>query len=526
MKPFPEPAGRAKGIANGSDKEYMESNTSDTGSIRPNVVIIVLDCARADTVRAMCLGPTPQLPFVSWLLEQAVWFPRTAAPSAWTIPSHASLFTGLNPWEHRVHYKSSLRLDQNTPTLATTLRASGYATFLASANGFLSPPSGLLNGFEVTAWGESWERLLRISSKVIPASGNNCGATTPEPLTARLATVVPELGFRGYAAIAMDAANYFVARVRNPSAEFYPTISRWIEPTFERWLAQQNGRTPILAFVNLYDAHEPYFLTPELRREPGTWGKFARNPVDGTGFLAGEHPLSPELCQVQHRLYRSILIQLDRRVQTIVEALRRAGRWENTLFVLTSDHGQCFGEHDYLYHERRIWEPIARIPLVVRFPNGVHGGREASGWASLVDVYPTVMDLAGVSSPRPRGSFGLEQLLTTPRPAPTWSIADGIFRSERNVQSFGSPERANYWDRVLVAGYDGTTKIILDATSGQFEYYNVESDPAESVNLTQSPERGGPDMASMAAAYGRELLQATPSPPSEEVSKRLRSWGY
>jgi arylsulfatase A-like enzyme len=495
----------------------MSGSLTGPGNGRPNVVIIVLDAARADTVRAMSRGPAPQLPFINWLAKQAASFPRTVCPAAWSIPSHASLFTGWNPWEHNTHYRWSLRLNPRIPTLAGTLRNTGYATFLDSANGFLSPPTGLLNGFNSAAWGESWERLFRISGKSLPSSGINCGPTQADPIASRLA-VLPELSFRGFSPIAMDAANYFVSRVRDPSVEYNPTIAPWVEPTLERWLGQQDPKSPAFVYVNLYDAHEPYFLPPDLRREPGTWGKFARSRVDGTGILAGDSALNPETCEVLYRVYRSVLIQLDRRVQTLVEILRRTGRWENTLFIVTSDHGQCFGEHDYLFHERRVWEPIARVPLYVRFPYGQYGGVESSSWASLLDVFPTVLEVTGASAMSPLSGYSLGNLLTAPRPEPAWTIADGIYRTDRSIKSYGSRERANYWDHVLVAGYYGSTKLILDATSGQCEYYDIERDPAESVRLSYSPGNGATDLLSKAQVYGQKLLRAPPSNPSEEVN--------
>jgi arylsulfatase A-like enzyme len=504
----------------------MSVSLTEYKGARPNVVIVVLDCVRADAIDAMSQGPSPQLSFIQWLRKEATSFPHTATPSAWTIPSHASLFTGLHPWEHRVHYKSSLQLSPSIPTLAGTLRKSGYATFSASANGFLSPSSGLLNGFDSAAWGEPWERLIRISGNSLPTSGVNCGPTLNEPFSGRLATIVPDLGFKGFADLAMDAANYFASRVRDPATEFYPTNCAWIEPTLERWLGRQNPQTPVFSFINLYDAHEPYFLPPDLRREPGTWAKFLRSRIDGTGFLAGHSALDPEKCQMQYRVYRSILAQLDRRVRALVDTLRRTGRWENTIFVLTSDHGQCFGEHSYIFHERRLWEPIARIPLYVRFPQGRLKGVEATGWASLVDVYPTVLDVTEISAPRPRAGYSLEQLVTAPRPSPAWSIADGIFRSERSVRLYGSLERANYWDHVLVAGYSGSTKVIMDATSGQFEYHDVDRDPSESVDLSRTSGYDTYDLVSMATVHGQMLLRASATAPSEEVSQRLRSWGY
>src|SRR5215469_5335127 len=117
----------------------------DSGGSRPDLLLVVLDCVRAWDFPGgrSAIGP---MPFVEGFRRESIHFPRAASVAHWTVPAHASMFTGLYPWEHGVHAKGKLKLDPSIPTVAGHLRDAGYRTLCLSANGLVSPGLGLTNG--------------------------------------------------------------------------------------------------------------------------------------------------------------------------------------------------------------------------------------------------------------------------------------------------------------------------------------------------------------------------------------------
>ncbi|MCI4362631.1 MAG: sulfatase-like hydrolase/transferase, partial [Thermoplasmata archaeon] len=126
----------------------------------PDVLVVVLDCGRADDFPGGSHA-VANMPFADSLRRESLWFPRAVTPAPWTVPSHASLYTGLYPWEHGAHAKGTLKLAEGIPRLPAILRQRGYRTFSLSANHLLSPNLGFSDGFDRLAWAGWWEPYYR-----------------------------------------------------------------------------------------------------------------------------------------------------------------------------------------------------------------------------------------------------------------------------------------------------------------------------------------------------------------------------
>jgi arylsulfatase A-like enzyme len=511
-----------------------------TASRAPDVVIVVLDCVRALDF-ADGATPVEGMPFLSSLRSEVATFPRAVSPSAWTIPSHASLFTGLYPWEHGMHLKSTLQLDASLPTIGTLLQREGYASFSLSANGFVSPEFGLTNGFQRAAWGAWWERFARVFSsrdkppcswtEAAPSAIVGPGANDPTGLppafqaVSRLVHPLVEDRDPFWMPLAINALNRTASGMIHPTEPYSLSLSPWIEATFDGWLRSQAPTTPVYSFINFLDAHEPYFTDPRRVTGPIDWWRYAALRMDKTRALAGTWKPTDREYRMIHRLYRDMIAQLDTRIGRIVTSLRENGRWENTLFVLTSDHGQAFGEHDFLFHGYRVWEPVLRIPLWVHFPGGAHAGARGTGWASLVDVAPTVLDALGQSAQRYPSAYPLAGLLDSPRGAPVLGISDGI-HVRHVLESLCGPERLRFWDGPMVAAYEGDQKVIRDVWAERDSVYDLARDPGELNDLGPSGGSGSELLLGAARDAGRRLTAGPSSGQSPEVEERLRSWGY
>ncbi len=484
------------------------------------------------------------MPFATDLRGRCIAFPNAVSPGSWTLPSHASLFTGLYPWEHGVHLRAQSRLDSQFMTLAEMLKEGGYATASLSANGLLCPVMGLLRGFDAAVWGEFWERYIRFSTlwkdyisprrKLRPTEmlARSGSAANPFRLLRRGLSLSPRLlstlsGAKVGSSIARcwNLMN-LVGLSLDPETEDCCSgkVSPWIERSLEIWLRQQRKDQPVFCFVNLIDAHEPY-LAPLLRsRGLAEWWRRSAVRDDPVPLLAGLwHPTQKEL-QSMHDSYCRAIQSMDGRLRAIIEAFKESNRWENTLMFVTADHGQAFGEHGFLGHGLRVDEQVVRIPLWMRLPRDESGGSVGTGWASLIDLVPTTLRMCGLAERSTPYARSLFDLLDKVRPEPLFAVSAGLAPSDR-LREIGTDDSIRRWDVLSIAAYQGDTKVIVEPDSGRVRSYRIHEDPLEARDLAQIS--AAPDsLVRSATRVGRYMSRDAQYSRSPEVVERLRSWGY
>ncbi len=304
----------------------------------PSILLIVVDTLRADAVSAYGngLGTTPTL---DALAAQGQLYTRAYAPSPWTVPSHASLFTGLAIDDHGVGLHGRVVLPETATTLAERLGAAGYETAAFSENALISADFGFDQGFA-----------------------------------------------------------HFAVRTAEQQMDAGEKKSIDVVDEVTRWLRVRDPQRPFFVFINLYDAHEPYAIRASNPFLPaGITTADARRLEAGRRTshlicdrLPGETPLS-----ILRGLYLGEVASADRKVKAILTLLEATGV-DNLITLVTSDHGEHFGEHRLLDHEFSVHEEVLRIPLVV------HG---ASVEAAQIDaptelraVARTLVDWAGADS--------------------------------------------------------------------------------------------------------------------------------
>jgi arylsulfatase A-like enzyme len=315
-----------------------------------------------------------------------------------------------------------------------------------------------------------------------------------------------------------------------------PLVHKWEKFTlpqpllklFGNWLSR-HGRERFFAYIHLDPPHQPY-LQPEKmtklfagQRPPGfTRGPF-EFPVGDRRMLATcAHPPLPEWVN----LYDANLRFADWAVGEITRALREAGVLENTVLLITSDHGEAFGEHGYLWHERGVYDELVRIPLLIRFPSGARRG-DTSAMTQTIDVLPTVLDLLEVPCPR-EGIQGVSllPLIAGLQRRPHDHI---ISRSDGNPPSY------------LVRSQDWS--LILWGNGRWRSLHDLKTDPGQRRNVLA--EHG--DVANRMLAQFRHFTRTQRRPPLEflepttrplpipeagstrltpEDRKRLRALGY
>jgi len=497
----------------------------------PDVFVIVLDAVRGSDLYSGSAGTISSLPFLSRFSREAAIFPQAVAAASWTVPSVASLITGLYPWEHGASALGTNRLDPRFPTLASTLRARGYLTLLLSANSVVGPRTNLSAGFEHTFVADWWEQYLRLRRATPSTSGSTVGGDASEGpangytnllrLGSRRAM---RAGFR-YTGL-LEKANRFAQGLKEPAHPLNVRVSPWIEPTFDRVLATTSRSRPVFSFIHLNDAHEPYYRTaPRFgllsgSREPTVRQDYMRQ-VEGTWS-----PTPRELGAL-HALYQTMIREIDGRIETLVRTISEHRDINNSMVLITADHGQAFGEGGWLFHMCSPEEALLRIPLIVRFPGGILTGI-GKGWTSPVDVAPTIFESIGVPSPLQGPGLPVQHLLDEERASPVWALGDGLpIKHLEGIVSVSGDPRWETAHRLWLAAYYQSTKLTFDLRSRATTVQGVEVRlGSEYVRTGEQQDAQVAQIRAEAARLAYRIMRDHDDQESGGVSKRLESWGY
>ena len=499
-----------------------------TGNDRaPDVLLIVLDCARADAFDAQLAAPGA-MPFLRSLRPEVLAFSGAVSPSSWTIPGHASLFTGLYPWDHGAHYRNGPILTPEPETIAECLSRAGYATAFLSGNAYVQPSTGLTRGFDQSSWGggrEFYLRFLGIDRPSCPNLGGPALVWLPPVQGEPAPSPLREFAMTAFTRVpaAWDGLNRVGGRLLGTYDKEMPEICSWMGPQLDAWLGSQPREKPVFAFVNLFEAHEPYLADAGLPVTAPRWLSFATSAQEPARWVSGRwRPTAREIASLRSS-YDASFRTIDRRIRELVEVFSRRRDWSRTLFVLTSDHGQAFLELETLYHRLRVDEPLVRIPLWVRPPGGLPAGVRDDGWVSLIDVPRTIASVAG------RPSFGdpsARSLLDASGDDPgrtVFAMTDGIPAGE--VRG-ATPDRMAFLDRLEIAAYRGPYKAVA-SERGTVRAYRVVR-PLRDVRPEELPSPGEATPLAEAARSALELAAAriASKPYHGSVEHRIAGWGY
>jgi len=462
----------------------------------PDVLVIVLDTLRAD--RMSCYGHVrPTTPGIDRFADEATVFERAFSTSAWTPPAHASMFTGLWPSRHGV--VANYHLPAGLPTIAEAMHERGYAT-LGVANLYpLSPDRGFDRGFERYA---SPFALPRIR---LPLLGSRSYELTPE--------------FVSYA-------------LRRALLGYDPSWRNVLK--LERWLAAEKG--PWFAFINIHAVHGPYrpprgfagrFTSAELlaAADPEVTARLTRG--GGYAFMTGALQASAADWDVMRARYDEELLYADMLVVRLLDSLRRHGRYQDALIIITSDHGEHFGEHGLAYHGFGLDDGLLHVPLIVRWPGGRPARQRDDRLASLVDLPPTIAEITGATMPADLDGRSL------------WGTGEGhpeVFAefhpsalSARARQALpGGAGLPAPGQRALQAVRTGRFKHVR-GSDGSHELFDLALDPGEEHDIAAEQ----PDVVAELGALIDERLVPPDRWPREQVedhdehvASHLRNLGY
>ncbi len=441
---------------------------------RPSAVVLVtVDTLRADSVSFLgCDGATT--PFLDRLARDGTVFTAAYSPSSWTVPSMASLFTGVMPSSHGVvsgkieqqHARSGAAqvvqrqpaLPESFTTLAEAFAQAGYVTIGIPSNLHLAGRLGFGQGF---------------------------------------AQYHAEAGFR-------------------PADQVNTLVERELREAFgPEWRSVWKQR-PVFLWIHYFDPHDPYFARqPGLARQPSAADSAHACPAGLVMEELKRRFPSPdgELAARLGPLYRAEVSYVDEHLRRLDELLGLSS--DDVLFVLTADHGEELADHGGLGHGHTLYEELVRVPLLVRWPEELAAGARIDAPVSLLDVYPTLVELAGLCAPRELQGQSLARFRTRDR----GSAEALVFELDRPELKASAVREA------------GWKLIRRELPERRVELFDLLHDPRESRDLAGLR----PDVVEHLGRLLARRLDALPGAPPDgrevavpegPVLEQLQAFGY
>ncbi|MBA2320781.1 MAG: sulfatase [Deltaproteobacteria bacterium] len=423
----------------------------------PNVLIVLWDTTRADhlTVYGHDKPTTPNL--AKWA-ETGVVFEKAISPAMWTVPSHASMFTGVTSTTHGADYDYRW-LDAANVTLAETLAASGYYTYAFSANPNLADSRvNLLQGVSTIemAWRGRYKRVV--------------GQLTRKKLIGNDASTEISPGYPG-----------------RKSGHFYYNAAPVTGEALGNWLDERDDQDrPWFAYLNYMEAHKP--RVPSLAARERVVDSPEELELGLTTDLSLDQQLlysvgaleyTPEQLAAIDAVYDATLTELDDWTGRLFADLERRGELNDTVIVFTSDHGENLGDHHLFGHRHGLYQALVHVPLVISYPAKLEPKRVQAPTSNL-DLYYTITRLAGVEPPpAPQPMFRTDLLASTGEAVFSETIGidrEGIHRVLAN--DLDAEKWMHTFQSVIAAGWK-----LIETSKGERELYNLINDPDELADL-------------------------------------------
>jgi arylsulfatase A-like enzyme len=423
---------------------------------RPNVILITLDTTRMDHLG--CYGYHRRTsPNIDKLAEESVLYTRAITPSSWTLPSHASLFTGKFTTGHGAKYD-------------------------------INGPLRLLDSIEgPDAWNAYRARGLSIDEStlagILKEDGYVTGAVVAGPWMKKIFGL--NKGFDHY-----DDAQ--ISELNGRTAD-------QVTENAVNWIRKVKDNNFFL-FLNYFDAHAPYM-------PPKQYDVFTQKAVNFSNELSNKEG---SILHVYNSRYDGEILYMDYHIGQLFKMLKSENLFDNTLFVVTSDHGELIGEHGLFGHGNSLYQEELHIPLIIKYPGADVKPKQDNSFVQLNDVFAIILQYIGIERP------GNIQSGIPPE------IGHPVIAEVYPVPAIGN---SGSWRAI----YDENYKFLWNS-SGNHILINLKKDPEEKVNLILKEMK---QASLMYANLSKYLAMIPPPGPihqeqtvDEETRKALRSLRY
>jgi len=439
-------------------KEKAEKSVNKTDYKCPdcNVILITIDTLRADHLG--CYGyPRQTSPFIDKLARDGILFRRAFAHCATTVPSHASIFTSLYPIQHNV-LSNYNRLDDSFLTMAEVFSTMGYQTAgFVSTWFFGTSSSNLSQGFDVFD-GRGISKFEWILSRI---------------------------------------KNFYKKWVYNklPPPYRYRKAKGTVDAAI-KWLDERRSTDRFFLWIHLFDPHPPYD-PPALFLEIFT-NQHTKEKDSFVRYLLEEHHIDFRFYRNKTKRmlrkinrYDSEILFVDTELKRLYKHLHKKGLDSDSLWILTSDHGQGLGNHRWGDHHKHIYNEQIRAPLIFHFSSGAFQGLSVDQIVEHVDILPTVVDLVGGElSNQIKSVQGVSLVPLFFRNEKVRPIKNYAFAQRREYDKKGIDQKKLFQNKKYEVGekyalLDNEYKYIYH-TLGKDEFFDLRKDPYELNNLIGS----------------------------------------
>jgi arylsulfatase A-like enzyme len=447
---------------------------SEPGSSVQRVVLITIDTLRADHVG--CYGyPRATTKFIDRLAAEGVLFERALAPMSTTSPSHASLFTALYPIQHRVLQNGHVLADRYV-TFPEILRDGGFTTAAAVSTDAHFGPGNIFQGF----------------------------GFHDEPVLS------PQVGYR--------------------------PADRTIDTAID-WLSRRRPDERFFLWVHLFDPHTP--MQPPAEHLLHFQIESAESRASLTGFFENEHRIDVSFFDDDVQMLRLMdhydaeVRFVDSQIERLYERLSQLGLQSDTLWIITSDHGEGLGNHGWLVHGKFIYNEQIRIPLIFHFMSDEPSARRVPKLVELTDVMPTVLELVGADAHEPSPLWQGTSFVPLLRPDGRTFPDKLAFAQRREYPPDHKPldifrGGLDYEPGETYGIQDHSFKYVY-RTEGNDEFFVLRDDPYESRNLIGEglvqENRFRTFLLDRLARF-REQTDRDAEMVDEDTLRRLESLGY
>lgn len=497
---------------------------------RPNIILLVLDAVRID--HCSTYGYERETtPNMSALADDGVRYDQAFSPSIWTPTVHGAIFTGKYP-SHTGIYGNSLSLPDNIETLPETLQKQGYRTFVASAGAHIRQDRGYARGVD------DYVETRRIA---------------------------PDLDFfRKVLSDPSFAKQVWLTLTHGPDDKTRYKCNR-----LQKFISRAvKDNQPFFGFINAKTAHQPF--NPPRPYKEMFCERFERPRVEliermmdmisldtqqlpevdieklrrvsqdgGDGVLAGEIDMTDEEWNIIEAWYDGAIRYLDDLVGKLMKFLKDCDAYEDTLIVLTSDHGNNFGDHGLTSHVFSLYDTLLHVPMIIKPPSGISNMRQIDEQVSLIDLYPTFIETAGAESSSyelTTSLLGFEQKSYHEYTLAEYTGFDGpIERLGRKYPNFDTTQFANPLQAIrdnehkLIMTMDGNMGTDSEEDRNQSrELYAWSDDPHETTDIA----RDRPEIVDQLTTALRRRLPRLEAPGEFEIpdnpdlEAKLKNLGY
>ena len=481
----------------------------------PNIILVIMDATRYDHLS--CYGYHRNTsPFIDSIAENSVLYKQAISLAPWTLPSIASLFTGMFPSKHKTD-RPNPYLTGDFATLAELLRDNGYESIAITDGSWISAYTNFNRGFNHFI--ELWQ-LFQDSSNV--ASYRMVKSYSEEGFA--LGHLVKTLRNGNFVKNTINAfyGRYLYKRYDYGARRINKLVSKWIE-------TQYNNEKPLFLYVHYMEPHLEYKPPRDYRdlflEKGDNPSKVNQNAWD---YICQKVEMDEEDFRILKALYDAEIRYQDFRIKEMYENLDRRLDIDNTMFIITADHGENIGEHGLMDHQYSLHDTLIHVPLIIKFPKGEFEAVSVGEQVQTYDIFYSILERIG-KNPKDYDQLDAESLI------PPRTRKDRLTFSE-----YLHPQPKAEIIKVLYPNFDyktidrklksirtGRNKYIL-VSNGKEELYDLVCDPAEERNIAnQNPNLCAKLRSLLIENLGNfEKAIVEDLDINDEMRRRLEDLGY